>query len=99
MNRKIWSEILRLARADFCSPCGLLVRAGVIAVIVLALHVAGLRDYTSVLNGTVGSTAAGWKTSVFLGVAYLLFYMAFVVVAPMFILAAAILASWRKACD
>ena len=45
-------------------------------------HLAGLRQHTAVLSGTSGSAA--------LGVGYALLYFAFVVVAPMLALAAAI---------
>jgi hypothetical protein len=79
-------------RADTFSPRGFLVRALFISVVFLAVHLAGLRDYTSVLNGTVGSASAGWRTSALFGVGYLIIYMAFVLVVPVLILAAGILA-------
>lgn len=71
-------------------------RALVISVVFLAVHWAGLREYTSVLNGTVGSTSTGWRTSAFFGVAYLIIYMAFIVLAPILILAAGILTVWQR---
>jgi hypothetical protein len=83
-------------RAGFLSPKDLLQRAFAICVIFLLLHVAGLREYTSVLNGTVGSVALGWKLSGFLAVIYIVAYLAFVVLVPMLILAATILAAWQK---
>lgn len=78
-------------RAPFLSPKDLLQRALAIAVIFMILHLAGLREYTSVLNGTVGSVALGWKLSGFLAVIYILFYLGFVVLVPVMILAAIIL--------
>jgi hypothetical protein len=87
-----WRQlILRFWRAESFSPLGFLARALVIAAVFLAVHLAGLRDYTSVLNGTVGPAAASWKTSAFFGIAYLVMYMAFVLLVPVLILAAAIL--------
>ena len=92
MNMK-WSQGLgRFWRADVFSPRGLLWRALVISAVYLAVDLAGLRDYTSVLNGTVGSAAAGWKTSAVFGLTYLVIYMAFVLLVPILILAAGILA-------
>lgn len=83
-------------RADFLSPKDLLQRACVITVIFLLLHLAGLREYTSILNGTVGSVALGWKLSGFLAVIYIISYLAFVVLVPILILAALILLTWER---
>ena len=83
-------------RATFLSPKDLLQRAGAICVIYLLLHLAGLREYTSVLNGTVGSVALGWKLSGFLAVIYIVAYLAFVVLVPVLILAAVILTAWQR---
>jgi hypothetical protein len=91
MNMKWKQRTVQFWRADFFSPRGFLARALVISVVFLAVHLAGLRDYTSVLNGTVGSAAAGWRTSAFFGVGYLVIYMAFVLLVPVLILAACIL--------
>ena len=83
-------------RAPFLSPKDLVQRAIAISVIYLLLHVAGLREFTSVLNGTVGSVALGWKLSGILAAIYIIFYLAFVVLVPIMILAALILAGWQK---
>ncbi len=78
-------------RADFLSPRDLLQRAGVIIFAFLLAHLCGLREFTSVLNGTVGSVAVGWRLSMFFGLIYLVLYMAVVVLVPIMILAAIIL--------
>ena len=96
MNMKWRQGLARFWRADFFSPQGFLARALVISAVFLAVHLAGLRDYTSVLNGTVGSAAAGWQTSAFFGVAYLVIYLAFVLLVPVLILAAGILTAWQR---
>jgi hypothetical protein len=83
-------------RADFLSPKDLLQRACAVSVIFLLLHFAGLREFTSVLNGTVGSLALGWKLSGFLAVIYLVAYLAFVVLVPVMILAAVLLFVWQR---
>jgi hypothetical protein len=78
-------------RAEFLSARDLLQRAAVISVLFLALHLAGFREFTGVLNGTIGSLTLGWKLSAFLAVIYIVFYLAFVVLVPVLILAAGIL--------
>ena len=67
MNVNLRQRMVQNWRSDFFSPRGFLARALVISAFFLAVHLAGLRDYTSVLNGTVGSASAGWKTSAFFG--------------------------------
>jgi hypothetical protein len=96
MNVNLRQRMVQNWRSDFFSPRGFLARALVISAFFLAVHLAGLRDYTSVLNGTVGSASAGWKTSAFFGLAYLLAYLAFVLLVPVLILAAGILTVWHR---
>jgi hypothetical protein len=73
------------------------VRHAVLVCLIFAVaHFCGLREFTSVLNGTTGSTDLDWQTSAVLGVTYILLYLAFVLLAPTMILAAALLALWRK---
>lgn len=86
-------------RADLLSPKDLLQRACVLTMIFLLLHLVGLREFTSVLNGTVGSVALGWKVSGFLAVIYIVFYLAFVVLVPVMVLAAVILIVWHRCCN
>ncbi len=85
-----------LQRAEFLSARDLLQRAGAISVLFLALHLAGFREFTGVLNGTIGSLALGWKLSAFLAVIYIVFYLAFVVLVPVLLLAAGILIVARR---
>ncbi|MGO8839169.1 MAG: hypothetical protein ACLQAH_15835 [Limisphaerales bacterium] len=61
-----------------------------------ALTIAGLREFTSMLNGTVGSVAAGWKLSGFLALIYILLSLAFVILVPVLVLAAMILTAWQR---
>lgn len=70
--------------------------AGLLLVIFFVAHLAGLRDFTSVLNGTVGSTSVNWQTAAFLGVAYVLIYLGVVLMVPILAIAALILTLWNK---
>jgi hypothetical protein len=92
----LWQQWVRCWRAECFSPRGFLLRALLIGAAFLAVQLAGLRDYTSVLNGTVGPSAASWKLSAFYGLTYLVTYMAFVILAPVLVLAAGILALWQR---
>jgi hypothetical protein len=82
-------------RTEFLSAPFLLQRAGLIAVLFLVAHLAGLREYTSILNGTMGSVTLGWKLSAFFGVSYVVLYLAFVVLVPILVLAAGMLMVWE----
>ncbi|MGH7954986.1 MAG: hypothetical protein ACREOZ_03410 [Gloeomargaritales cyanobacterium] len=97
MNINLWQWIIKFWQASFFSPQGFVQRALVIGLGFLTVHLAGLREYTSVLNGTIGSVSAGWETSAFLGVVYIIVYLAFVILAPVLVLAAIILAVLRRA--
>jgi hypothetical protein len=96
MSRNLWQQIAVLWRAELFSPKDFLRRAAVIAVIFLAAHLAGLRDYTCILNGTAGSVALGRGMCAFLGLAYVFAYLAFVLLVPILLLAAAMLAGWKR---
>jgi hypothetical protein len=78
------------------SPGYFLEWAGLLLALFLVANLAGMRQFTSVLNGTVGSTSLDWQTASFLGAAYVMVYLAFVLGAPILIIAAGILSLWRR---
>ena len=96
MIKLFWQKLAIFRRAEFLSARDLLQRALGLSGLFLLAHLAGLREFTSVLNGTVGSVAAGWKLSSFLALVYILLYLAFVILVPVLVLAALILAVWRQ---
>jgi hypothetical protein len=96
MNTNWRRRIQWFWRAELFSPAGFLQRALVISTGFLLVHLAGLREYTSVLNGTTGPESAGWASSAFFGVTYIIIYLAFVILAPVLVLAAGILAVWQR---
>jgi hypothetical protein len=83
-------------RSEFMSPRDLIQRAVAITGLYLVLHLAGFREYTGILNGTIGSLELGWKFSSFLAVIYIVMYLAFVILVPVQILAAGILVVWER---
>ena len=70
--------------------------AGGISLLFLGAHLAGLRAFTCILNGTVGSVALGWQVSQILALAYIFIYLAFVLLVPVLVLAAMMLFAWEK---
>ena len=96
MIKLFWQRLAFFRRAEILSARDLLQRALGLSGLFLLAHLAGLREFTSVLNGTVGSVAAGWKLSSFLALIYILLFLAFVILVPVLVLAALILMVWRR---
>jgi len=92
-----WKEFTLFRRAEFLSPRDLCQRALALSALFLLAHLAGWREYTSILNGTIGSVALGWNFSAFLGVIYICLYLGSVLLVPIFLLAAGLLTLWQAA--
>jgi hypothetical protein len=86
----------RFWRAEFLSPTYLLVRAFAMVLLFLVVQLAGLREYTAFLSGTAASPETGMRLCAFYGMVYILFYLGCVVVAPILILAAGLVALWNR---
>jgi ABC-type multidrug transport system fused ATPase/permease subunit len=87
---------LKFFRAPFLTPKDLVLRAAVFCALFLLAHVAGLRESTSFLSGTVPSPDTSWQHAAFLGSVYILLYFAFVLLVPILLLAAIFSAVWRR---
>jgi hypothetical protein len=85
MIRRIWS-------APMLSPTGLLLRAGLLALVYLALHLAGWREYTSILCGTSPTGNLADRHAALCGLIYVLLHFTVVVGCPILVLAAGLLA-------
>jgi phosphotransferase system glucose/maltose/N-acetylglucosamine-specific IIC component len=92
----IWRRIAFLWRAEFFSPKDFIRRALLIAIAYMLVKFTGLQEFTTVLNGTMGSVEMGWWPSAFLGLASVIIYLAFVILAPVLFLAAAFLVIWKR---
>jgi hypothetical protein len=75
------------------SPAGFLSGAGLLAAAFAGCALAGWREDTTFLSGTVG--ADGWEATRNGCAAYLLAYFGVVLVAPILVLAAGLLALWQ----
>jgi hypothetical protein len=95
-GQTFFARLRTIWRADFLSPKDLVRRALVLALIYGVVSAFGLREFTSILNGTMGSVSLGWHTSAFLGLLYIISYLAFVLITPTMIIAAGILLLWKK---
>ena len=73
------------------SSRGFAARAALIALVYGVLHLMGLREYTSILSGTAPTGDPNDYLAMALGVAYVLVHLAFVLIAPVLVLAAGIL--------
>ena len=96
MSRNRCRGLAALWRAEPFSPKDFLRRAVVLLLIFLAVHLAGLREFTSILNGTVASVELGRGMSAFLGLVYLFSYLGVVLLVPILLLAAVMLAGWKR---
>ena len=95
MTKTFWKKPAMLQRAPILSPKDMLQRAAAISGLYLVLHLAGLREFTGILNGTIGSLTLGWNLSAFLAIVYIVVYLAFIVLVPILVLAAGILSLWQ----
>jgi phosphotransferase system glucose/maltose/N-acetylglucosamine-specific IIC component len=82
--------------ADFFSPKDFVRHAILIVVAFAIIHAIGLREYTSVLNGTTGSVEMDPASAALLGIVYILFYLATVLLAPILLIAAGFIAAWQR---
>ncbi len=95
MIKLFWQKLAIFRRAEFLSARDLLQRALGLSGLFLLAHLAGLREFTSALNGTVGSAAVNVKLGTFLATVYILLYLAFVILVPVLLLAALFLTTGR----
>ncbi len=82
-------------RADFLSPKDLLRHAALIVVLFAAAHLAGLREFTTIISGTLASPSLGAGGCALLGVGYIALYFGAVLLVPVLLLAAGLLFVWE----
>ncbi len=92
-TRSTWLK--RLIWTEFFSPKGFLLRAAGLAILFGICHAAGLREHTTFLSGTEAEAGGGNASAVW-GVTYIAAYLGFVLLVPLLVLAAGLLALWQK---
>jgi hypothetical protein len=97
--------VRRVRNADPFSPIAFVVRALIISGLYCVSELVGLREYTTFLTGTSANLNLSWHTAATLGLIHLLLYLAFILLVPVCLIAAGLLASWNRwmshceACD
>jgi hypothetical protein len=81
----------RLFHARFFTPEDFVLRAGLIAVLFLVAHLAGLREFTSFISARRRGQEWAWPIVALLGTAYLLLYFGCILAVPVLLLGAAML--------
>lgn len=85
----------RLLGADFLAPKDFVRHAGLIGVLFLVAHICGLREFTSIISGTMVEPRLGPDLCALLGWGYAALYFGTVVLAPILLIAAGLLKVWE----
>ena len=93
-RKQIW--VMRVVRAGFFSPMWFVGRALLITIFYFACHAAGLREQTTFLSGTAAGVGTSLNSSAVMGMTYLVAYFGFVLVAPIFLVAALLMAGFQN---
>jgi hypothetical protein len=86
----------RWLNAPWSTPAGLAARALVLLLSLALVHALGWREHTTFLSGTPTTAAIGRATAAVLGLLYILAYLGAVVLAPILLLASALLPALRR---
>jgi hypothetical protein len=96
MNKTTLIYLKQWIKAPLFSPRGFTARAALIALLFALCHLLGLREHTSFISGTPTSADTSLQTSAILGVIYMVSYFSFVLLTPIFLIAAAIQAQLER---
>ena len=89
----VWRRVLR---AGAFSPTAFVFRALLIAVFFALSELFGLKQYASFFSGTSANPDVSWQTASILGLIHLLLYVGFILLVPISLLTAGLLAAWRR---
>jgi len=92
--KQIW--VRRVVRAELFSPMWFVGRALLITIFYFLCNAAGLREQTTFLSGTAAGAGTSLNSSAVLGMTYLVAYFGFVLVAPIFLLAALLMIGFQR---
>jgi hypothetical protein len=92
--KAIFGLLARLWHAETFSPTAFVVRAVFITALFCLSEILGLREYTTFLSGTSANLNLGWQTASLLGLIHLLFYVGFILLVPISLITAGLLAAW-----
>ena len=85
-----------LWKAPPFSPTAFVIRAIIITVLFSISELLGLREYTTFLSGTAANVNLTWQTASLLGLIHLLLYVAFILLVPISLITASLIAMWSR---
>jgi len=91
--RTILELLAHIWKAGAFSPTAFVVRAIIIALLFCMSELLGLKEYTTFLSGTSANLTMTWQTAATLGLIHLLLYVAFILLVPVYLIAAACLSA------
>jgi hypothetical protein len=94
--KEVLMFLSRLWKAKTFSPLGFVLRAILISLLFCTSELLGLREYTTFLSGTSGNMNLSWQMASLLGILHLLLYVGFILVVPILLIAAGLLAGWGR---
>lgn len=94
--RKLSQFLLRLYRAEAFSPEAFIRRALTITILFTISECLGLREYTTFLSGTSANLALNWQVAAVLGCIHLLLYVGFILLVPVWVIAAGLMWAWKR---
>lgn len=84
-------KVCKWVRADFFSPKDFVRHAVLIVALFAVAHVSGLREFTTIISGTMASPELGAGVCALLGMGYMALYFGVVVLVPVLLIAAGLL--------
>src|SRR6266404_5269436 len=81
-------------KAKTFSPKAFVLRAMLLSLLFGLSRLLGLQEYTTFLSGTSANPDLGWQTAAILGCIHLLLYVGFILLVPISLLTAGLLAAW-----
>jgi len=94
--KRFFQFFCELWKAPAFSPTAFVIRAIIITVFFSISELLGLREYTTFLSGTSANVNLTWQTASFLGLIHLLLYAAFILLVPISLITAALIAMWSR---
>ena len=92
----LFAPLRRVWKAETFSPIAFVARAVAVTTLFALSELLGLREYTTFLSGTSANVSMGWSLTSALGLTHLLLYVGFILLAPIFLIAAALIAAWNR---
>jgi hypothetical protein len=97
--KTIFAWLRGVWKADAFSPTAFCVRACLVTLLFCVSELLGLREYTTFLSGTSANLNVSWQTAATLGLIHLFLYVAFILLVPVFLIAAGLLFVWNQLND